>query len=143
MATPTASLFTYQNTIGELHADMLARHNYLFCETKYLKTFFLKEIQCHNFKPDCCFHFQFPTMAEAGPSTPAQGASHRTYSSENRVGPVVMKEIRQLWIDQLLCDYTLVTADNKEFRVHRSHLACVSDYLKAMLSGESQNISIG
>ena len=79
-------------------------------------------------------------MAEASPSTPAQGASNRVYSSESRVGAVVMKEIRQLWKDQLLCDYTLVTADDKEFHVHRSHLACVSDYLKAMLSGKPSNL---
>ena len=78
-------------------------------------------------------------MAEAGPSTPAQRASSRVYPSKSRVGAVVMEEIRQLWKDQLLCDYTLITADDKEFRVHRSHLACVSDYLKTMLTGKPSN----
>ena len=52
------------------------------------------------------------------------------------LGEIMLREIRQQWLNQQLVDYTLVTADGVEFRVHRSHIACFCDYISAMLSGE-------
>ena len=52
------------------------------------------------------------------------------------LGEIVMSGIRQQWLNQQLVDYTLVTADGVEFQVHRSHIACFSDYISTMLFGE-------
>ena len=59
----------------------------------------------------------------------------RCYEAHD-IGETAMKNLRSMWLEQQLCDYTIITADKKEFHVHRTHLACVSDYIKTMLTGK-------
>ena len=41
----------------------------------------------------------------------------------------------ELWREEALFDYTLITSDGKKYRTHKAFLASVSDYFKAMLCG--------
>lgn len=47
-----------------------------------------------------------------------------------------IQKLREMWKQGELVDFTLITSDKTQFKVHRTHLACVSDYFYAMLSSE-------
>ncbi len=48
----------------------------------------------------------------------------------------MMTGAREQYVNQWFCDYTIHTSDGELFKVHRCYLAAVSDYFKAMLTGD-------
>ena len=60
----------------------------------------------------------------------------KEFPNPGPVDRVAMKKKRVMWQEEVLCDFTLTTSDGKDFPVHQVHLACVSDYMRAMLNGK-------
>ena len=61
----------------------------------------------------------------------------KEFPNPGPVDRVAMKKKRVMWQEEVLCDFTLTTSDGKDFPVHQVHLACVSDYMRAMLNGKN------
>ncbi len=49
----------------------------------------------------------------------------------------------ELWREEALFDYTLVTSDGKRYRTHKAFLASVSDYFKVSLGLSTLNVCSG
>ena len=63
-------------------------------------------------------------------------SNYRDYELAHNNGMMLIREMRELWQNQQFCDYTLVSGEGREFPVHRVYLACFSDYMKTMLTGQ-------
>lgn len=61
--------------------------------------------------------------------------SHRTLTSPGH-SSAILTTLRQLYRGELLCDYTVI-AEGQSFKTHRTVLAAVSDYFRAMLTGRA------
>ena len=59
--------------------------------------------------------------------------SHRTLTSPGH-SSAILTTLRQLFRQEQLCDYTVI-AEGQTFHTHRTVLAAVSDYFRAMLTG--------
>ena len=106
-------------------------------------SFYIRDDYQKQYIQKSSFMFRFCSMAENRPNElriidPTVAIQPVTLKppEPGEQGEIVMTGIRQQWLNQEFVDYTLVTADGVEFRVHRSHMACFSDYISTMLFGE-------
>ena len=51
------------------------------------------------------------------------------------VDKLIMEQMRKMWKEGEMCDFSITSSDGKKFPVHRTHVAAFSDYMRAMLTG--------